>query len=620
MKRITALIIIAVMVAFASFAYGASPINSNTAQGVDLARLDGWDIVVADDAIASEIYAAEEFQEFFRQASGVKLPIVHKITRWDKHVFIGSGTVMQASPVGFGVEDLGPEDLHIVVRDDNIAIAGGRPRGTLYGVYTFLEDYLGVRFLTHDHTHVPKVGELHLVGPVDITYKPPFPHFRIFSSESAEFSLRQRDKYYRNDPKYGGITTFGNQSHSHYRQVSSEKYGQDHPEYFALVGGKRKIGHMVTDELCLTNPEVLPLVTDAVLREIGQPGSIGRRNFSVSRNDSIDGYCRCEPCSAIADREESQMGPMLDFVNKVADEIAKTHPDLYVGTLAYIYTRKPPRHLRPRDNVQINLCSWDACQLHAFTDPNCPINVAFMQDLQNWSKISKHLYAWTYNGNFNESLLPYPDLYAIGSNIRALADAGIEGVHMSRAGSGTELSDLRAYLTYRLLWNPKLDAREVINEFVDLRYGQAAPLIHQYIELTHNHYREAGFHLNSTNPGKNYPQDLPVDAGVAAASLELFAEAVKLAENDEIKARVEKLSISAYRAVLDPLWRQLHPWQKEDAKIDRALAEQMRPLAQEFFQLCDKHGFDQTWASRASVAAYRARIKGIWGTLDPADK
>ena len=74
--------------------------NAVVAKGVDLARLDGWNIVVADDAIASEVYAAEEFQEFFRQASGVKLPIVHKITRWDKHVFIGPGMVMRASQSG----------------------------------------------------------------------------------------------------------------------------------------------------------------------------------------------------------------------------------------------------------------------------------------------------------------------------------------------------------------------------------------------------------------------------------------------------------------------------------------------------------------------------------------
>ena len=72
---------------------------------------------------------------------------------------------MRRSQVGFDVDRFGPEDLRIVIRDGNIAIAGGRPRGTLYGVYTFLEDYLGVRFLTVDHTHVPPLGDDHPIGP-----------------------------------------------------------------------------------------------------------------------------------------------------------------------------------------------------------------------------------------------------------------------------------------------------------------------------------------------------------------------------------------------------------------------------------------------------------------------
>ena len=69
--------------------------------------------------------------------------------------------------MGFGIEGFGPEDLRIVIRDGNIAIAGGEPRGTLYGVYTFLEDCLDVRFLTADHTHIPPVGGWKVVGPIE---------------------------------------------------------------------------------------------------------------------------------------------------------------------------------------------------------------------------------------------------------------------------------------------------------------------------------------------------------------------------------------------------------------------------------------------------------------------
>lgn len=117
-------------------------------EGVDLAALAGWDVVVAENAIASEVYAAEEFQRILHRASGPKLPIVRQITRPDRHVFIGPSEALRKSAVGFDVGSFGPEDLRIIVRDQNIAIAGGRPRGTLYGVFTFLEDYLGIRFLT----------------------------------------------------------------------------------------------------------------------------------------------------------------------------------------------------------------------------------------------------------------------------------------------------------------------------------------------------------------------------------------------------------------------------------------------------------------------------------------
>jgi hypothetical protein len=127
-------------------------------RGVNVAAMQGWDIVIDPNAIASERYAAEQFQHYCAEASGVRLPVVEAPARPDRHVFIGPGAAMRAAPADSGVANFGPEDLRIVVRNDIIAIAGGRPRGTLYGVYTFLEDYLGVRFLTHDHTHVPPVG------------------------------------------------------------------------------------------------------------------------------------------------------------------------------------------------------------------------------------------------------------------------------------------------------------------------------------------------------------------------------------------------------------------------------------------------------------------------------
>ena len=601
MNRIAVVSVISLIVAFVC---GAVPASANTPVGVDLAQLNGWDIVVADDAIASEIYAAEEFQEFFRQASGLKLPIVHKIIRWDKHVFIGPGKVTQASPVGFSVDDLGQEDLRIIVRNNNMVIAGGRPRGTLYGLYTFLEDYLGVRFLTYDHTYVPVIGEQRVIGPLDRVYRPPFVNLRFTSYKAPRqypvFAARTRNNVNHDEPRFGGDSPFQNINHSLYRQIPLEEYAKEHPEYYALWDDKRRNDHFNT-HYCLTNPDLVPIVTKAVLEEIERPGSVWRRNVSVSQNDTQWLYCQCKKCAAIDDRAGSHMGALLAFVNKVADEVAKTHPEHFIGTVAYGFSRTPPKRIKPRPNVQINLNSMVACQLHPLNDPNCSWNVQYMQELKEWSEICKHLYAWTNNIDFYDLLAPFPNLWTIKPKVNVLLNAGVEGVFMqchTGPWSETEMSDLRYYLISRLLWNPKLNDKELIGEFLNLHYGKAAPPIRRFIDLAQNrYYREHSFHYAPAWSQLSY---LPVDESLARAGLQAFIEAMSLSGNEAVKGRVEKASICAYRAAIEPIWKL-----KKDAAIDPALAERMRLLVKEFFRLCDKYGLG------GLVAGDRQRIEGI---------
>ena len=164
------------------------------AAAVDLAGLDGWRIVVAPGAIASEEYAAEEFRAHLALAGGPELQILSAPEGPGGHIYIGPDAAAQ-SPVDFDPADYGPEDLRIVVQPGAIVVAGGRPRGTLYGVYTFLEDYLGVRFVTADHTHVPPLGEKRPIGPVDRVYRPPL-EWRWADFETnyarADFAARRR--------------------------------------------------------------------------------------------------------------------------------------------------------------------------------------------------------------------------------------------------------------------------------------------------------------------------------------------------------------------------------------------------------------------------------------------
>jgi hypothetical protein len=511
---------------------------------------------------------------------------------------------MQASPAGFGVENLGDEDLRIVVRDNLIVIAGGRPRGTLYGVYTFLEDYVGVRFLTADHVHVPKLAAKAEVAPVDRTYHPPLLFRWSYYGETnsnAQLAARLRVNTVGGEPKFGGTTGQGLICHTFGTQIPSAKYGKEHPEYFALRNGKRLAGgnDWYESQPCLTNPDVLKIVTEAVLAEIKAHPE--RANISVCQNDNVQ-FCECPNCKAIDDREGTHMGALLTFVNGVADAVAKEYPKVKIGTLSYQYSRTAPKALKPRPNVQIQLCSIECCQFHALNDPACPLNVPFCKDVEDWSKLTDQVYIWNYNTNFSNYLLPCPNLRNLEPNVRYFLSHGAKGIFMQAAGDniGAELSELRNYVMANLLWDPTRSGQKLRDEFIDLHYGPAAPPIRRYIEAYHDHVKAAkNRHRNCYGEAA----DFLIDENIVKTAMGAFEEALKLAGDDAVKARVEKASICAYRAAIDAAWNP--PGGKE---LSPETIQQLRPQVKRLFELIAKYKVPN-WNEGGPVDGAKQRIR-----------
>ncbi len=80
------------------------------------------------------------------------------------------------------------------------------------------------------------------------------------------------------------------------------------------------------------------------------------RIVSLTQHDNQD-YCVCDECKALDAYEGSHSGTMIHFVNAVADAVKDEFPNVAIDTFAYQYTRKPPKHVVPRDNVIVRLCS-----------------------------------------------------------------------------------------------------------------------------------------------------------------------------------------------------------------------------------------------------------------------
>ena len=506
-------------------------------ENLSISTVQDWHIVVSDDATAAEHYAAKAFQKLFSQATGLTLPLDTQREDPNRGQITISGSTA-----------LGDEDIEIIVGNGQIQINGGRPRGTLYAVYQFLEELVGIRFLTAEHTHVPDASALNIPCG-SYTYSPPFSfrwsYYRE-NSEAPEFAAKRKVNTVTDAENLGGKTQQQLINHSFQTLVPYGTHGESHPEYYALVDGRRDTNtHGGGPQLCVTNPEVIEIAAESASRQLSERPEA--TNISVSQADTA-AYCRCEPCEVLNEAAGSPMGSHLTFVNAVAERIEKGHPHVKVGTLAYWYTRKPPKTVTPRHNVQIQLCSIECCTLHAIDNPDCEQNQAFCQDTIEWGEICDDIWIWNYNTNFRAYDLPFPNLRSIAPNVRYFLRNNAKGVFMQANGNGLtgEFSDLRNYLISHLIWDPHLDADALLTEFVNLHYEAAAPPILEYIAYLHDTVEARGLHPRCFPT----PEDVGLQAESTQVIFDYFQRALALAEKSEIRARVEKASIPAYKAML----------------------------------------------------------------------
>jgi len=566
--------------------------REDTQSYLKCSQMTNWDIVVDSEAIPSEKYAAEEFQRVFKEATGILLPIHHSAEEATHHVFIGESAALTKVGITIDTADLGDEGLCVIVQKDLLAIAGGKPRGTLYGVYQFLEDGLGVRFLTYDHTYIPDAAEAQIPCG-KYTYKPPFSFRWSYYRENAnepEFAARLRVNTVTPGEKLGGKTPQNLINHSFHWLVPFSKYGEEHPEYYAVVDGKRDTNTGGGGpQLCVTNPEVIKIAAESAIRYINEHPGI--KNVSVSQADTAR-YCRCDVCEEINKREGTPMGSQLAFVNTVAELVEKAHPDVKVGTLAYWYTRQLPKTIRPRHNVQIQLCSIECCTLHPIDDPDCEKNTKFCQDMNDWGKICDDIWVWNYNTNFRYYDLPFPNLRVIGPNVRYFLKNNVKGLFMQANGNGTsgELSDLRNYLIARMIWNPDFDDRAILEEFVRLHYEGAAQVILSYIDMLHDNAEKSGAHPTCFPK----PEEVGLRPEISRKIMDYFKQALELADDGEVYARVEKASICAYRAMIV-------------AGGDMPDAER-KALVDDYIALCKRHNMTHA-AEHKEASKYFEEIK-----------
>jgi hypothetical protein len=501
-------------------------------------------IVLPSSPTPAETRAAAELQGYLDQISGAKLPIQHDSERLrTPAILLGTpetNTRVRALRINMPIERMAGEGYVIRTVHEHLVLGGPRPRGTLYAVYGFLEDYLGCRWFAKDATLVPHKRTIRLPH-IDVTSIPAFEYREPFYTEAWDKDWAAHNRcngtFMELDEETGGKVGYYPFVHSFNSILPPEQYFAEHPEYYSEIDGKRT---REWAQLCLTNPDVLQLTIAKVKQWIAEHPEA--KIISVSQNDWYR-YCTCAQCANVMEEEGAPSGLVLRFVNAVAEAVTKEHPDILIDTLAYQWTEQPPKVTKPHPNVRVRMAPIGNCFGHPID--GCEKNAKPYENLLAWADITHNLYIWHYNTNFAHYLAPFPDFDELEGSTRAYHRLGVKGIFYEGAyppGGGSEFAELRSWVLAKLLWDPSQDVWKLIDEFLPGYYGAAAMPIRQYMSLLHGLVKSEEIHFGIyDDPAKvGYLRREVVDKAEA-----LFEQAERAVASDEtLLARVQKARLA----------------------------------------------------------------------------
>lgn len=494
-------------------------------------------------------------------------------------------------------EEFHDDGFVIKTKDGSLVINGGK-RGVLYGIYTFLEKYLGLRFFTKDCERILN-QENFQIDTIDIYFEPVFeyrefcdwtgwdPDFSVKSKINGSFVRKLRAE---DGGSVGFAGGFAGLVHTFAHLVPASKFYKSHPEYYAEEEGGRRN----PSGLCLRDDEMFEVALETArnwLRAEENPTLI-----SVSINDGDVAYCRCEKCRAVLERGGNDTDNLIWFVNRMSRALKQEFPNVMVETISYGAVSEPPVFERPDKNVIIRVCGQgnnryslpDGVAKYLETgDPAFKSGYDFIQRIGALEKITEKIYAWIYPYNYYIINSPYPNLHTFLGSARYYAEHNVKGIYINGETDTCDFAELKFYLLSKVTFDPYMTEEEyevLLDEFLEGYYGKGWKYIKKYIELTEKLCRSIE---GSGTPDKFIPLKKRRGGGYddtfIKRSRALFEKALAQAENAGEYRRIKKSSLQVDYYELYTLMDYImdHGTEEEKAEIVR----KNREVYEEFIKL-----------------------------------
>ena len=540
------------------------PLDALHIGGVDVTS---YTLVVQEGGAACVRNSANELVEYLEKATGF-----HMEEKASDHEIVIGVTDRDTDAVRAARDAVELDGYTMLMDGGRLYITGSCDRGTMYGVYDFLEEFVGVRFFAADTTVIIEQESAQIPADYHKLHNPAFDLRDTYWYDmryKQDFANHSKDNSFYDSstpvPDIGGGVGYA---------------GRFVHTFSLLTGGTSHTGNV---QPCLTDEEVYQTVLSNVRAWLDENPEA--TIISVSQNDSDAGVggCQCENCKAINDAEGSEMGSLLTFVNRIANDIKDDYPGVYVDTLAYRYTRTPPKNIRPAENVIIRLCSIECCFTHALSEA-CIYNTSFRKDIEAWSAICDNLYIWDYTYNAETYFTFFPNFDVLCDNVKFYKEHNVKGVFLEgqQVSVSGEFAELRSYLLAKLLWDPDMTEDEYyahMDEFMQYYYGPGWVKIKEYMQAMTAHAIARNTHVGIFDKGlKMYPftkDNGRRDVNFGTNMKAYWDQALEMAQTEEQRAHVEKSSIQAYYL----------------CSLDGKSSERKANL-KKVYELCEKYGVE----------------------------